>query len=72
MQERGNVFVWFVFHAVAFYSSASRWLRFKRVCKWYHAPIRIGGNPFARKLTHGMCRDCAARWQAEVDSHGAA
>jgi len=61
---------WVVFHAVAVYTAASRWLRFKRVCAWHKPqPIWMGGNPLARRVTHGICRDCAAKWEKEVFTH---
>ena len=42
------------------------WLRFKRVCCWCPQPHRIGGNPFARWVTHGICRGAMQRQLAEV------
>jgi hypothetical protein len=70
MQERFNPFAWVVFHLVAAWSTASRWIRFKRVCAWHEPKARyMGGNPFARRLTHGMCPDCAAKYKAEIVSH---
>jgi hypothetical protein len=69
MQERPNAVGWIVFHAIALYTQISFWLRFKRVCKWYHAPILMGGNPWARQVTHGMCKGCAKKWEAEVGKH---
>ena len=33
-----------------------RWYRVKRVCCWCDKPHWIGGNPLARKVTHGICR----------------
>lgn len=61
---------WLVFHAIAIWSSASRWLRFKRICAWHlPRPIRMGGNPLARRMTHGVCRECCDRQKAEILSH---
>lgn len=71
LQERFNPFVWLTFHAIALWSAASFWLRFKRVCAWHSPkPRRMGGNPFARRVTHGMCPACFARVSAEIISHG--
>lgn len=55
-----------VFHAIGIYSSVSWWLRFKRICSW--CQHRLGGNPFARNVTHGMCKECCKKWRGEVKS----
>jgi hypothetical protein len=71
IQERFNPIAWLVFHAIAFWSAAAHWLKFKRVCAWHvPGPRRMGGNPLARRATHGMCPDCFARVSAEIISHG--
>ncbi len=71
MQERSNRLAWSIFHAVAFWSAASYWLRFRRVCAWHEPkPQRMGGNPFARRVTHGICPGCFARISSEIISHG--
>ena len=73
IQEPFSIVAWLVFHAVALWAAASYWWRFKRICKWHQpAPIRMGGNPWARKVTHGMCLECLAREKAEIASHSAA
>jgi hypothetical protein len=36
------------------------WLELKRVCAWCHA--RLGGNPFAKKISHGICRECGRKF----------
>jgi hypothetical protein len=70
-QERFNTLAWLVFHVVAFWSAASYWLRSKRICAWHEPrPQRMGGNPFARRSTHGLCPECFARVSAEIISHG--
>ena len=70
-QERFTVVTWLIFHAIAFWSAASFWLRFRRVCAWHEPkPRRMGGNPFARRVTHGICPECFARVSAEIISHG--
>jgi len=71
IQERSAFSAWLIFHSVALLSAASYWLRFRRVCAW-HAPKpkRMGGNPFARRVTHGICAECFARVSAEIISHG--
>lgn len=72
IQERGGWIVWFVFHALAIYSAVSYWLRFKRVCAWHDPnPIRMGGNPWAPKVTHGICPQCFARVSGELERHAA-
>jgi hypothetical protein len=71
IQEASDVATCLVFHIVAVWSVVSYWLRFRRVCAW-HEPKqkRIGGNPFARRTTHGICPECFARVSAEIISHG--
>jgi hypothetical protein len=70
-QERVSPLAWLIFHAVALWSVASYWLRFRRICAWHEPkPRRMGGNPFARCTTHGMCPKCFARISAEIISHG--
>lgn len=71
IQERSNPLAWFVFHTVAFWSAASFWLRYKRICAWHQPqPLRMGGSPLARRSTHGLCPECFARISAEIISHG--
>jgi len=71
IQEAPNVSAWIIFHAVAIWSAAGYWLRFRRFCAWHQPkPKRIGGNPFARQVTHGICPECFARVRAEIISHG--
>ncbi len=71
IQERPNSLAWPIFHAVAFWTAASYWLRFRRVCAWHEPkPQRMGGNPFARRVTHGICPGCFARVSGEIISHG--
>ena len=71
IQERSNLSGWITFHAVAIWSAASYWLRFRRVCAWHEPkPKRMGGNPLARRVTHGICPECFARVSAEIISHG--
>jgi hypothetical protein len=41
--------------------SLCRWLTLKRVCAWCHPQRRIGGNPLASKVTHGICPACMTR-----------
>jgi hypothetical protein len=61
---------WLTFHAIALYSSASYWLRFKRVCAWHQPkPMRMGGNPFAKNVTHGICPECFVKQSAEILKH---
>jgi len=71
IQERSNPLTWTIFHTVAFWSCASYWLRFRRVCAWHQPkPQRMGGNPIARRVTHGICPECFARVSGEIISHG--
>src|ERR1041385_4879660 len=71
IQESSNMPSWVLFHAVGLWSAISYWLRFRRVCAW-HKPKqkRMGGNPFAPRVTHGICPECFARVSAEIISHG--
>jgi hypothetical protein len=70
-QERANPVLWVVFHVIALWSAAGRWLRFKRICAWHEPkPRRLGGNPLARRSTHGLCPECFARVSCEIISHG--
>lgn len=43
---------------VALCAEAGRWWEFNRVCAW--CGCRLGGNPFAKKTSHGICRYCRA------------
>jgi len=71
IQESSHLSAWLTFHAVAIWSATSYWLRFRRVCAWHESkPMRMGGNPFARRVTHGICPECFARVSAEIISHG--
>jgi len=71
IQESPNLSGWITFHAVAMWSAASYWLRFRRVCAWHEPkPKRMGGNPLAGRVTHGICPECFARVSAEIISHG--
>ena len=71
MQERFHPFRWLTFHAISLWSSASFGLRFRRVCAWHEPkPRRMGGNPFAHRVTHGLCPECFARISAAIISHG--
>jgi hypothetical protein len=71
IQESPSLSAWITFHVVAIWSAVSYWLRFRRVCAWHEPkPRRMGGNPFARRVTHGICPDCFARVSAEIISHG--
>jgi hypothetical protein len=68
-QESSNWFNWLIFHTIALWSAASYWLRFRRICAWHKPkPRRMGGNPFARRATHGLCPECFARVSAEIIS----
>jgi hypothetical protein len=70
-QERFNPILWMIFHGLALWSAVSYWLRFKRVCAWHEPrPRRMGGNPLARRSTHGICPECFVRISAEIISHG--
>jgi hypothetical protein len=70
-QERPNALAWLTFHAVALLSAATFWWKFKRVCAWHQPkPRRMGGNPFARRATHGLCAECFVRLSGEIISHG--
>ena len=71
IQEPATLPAWLSFHAIAVWSAASCWLRIRRICAWHQPkPKRMGGNPFARRVTHGICPECFARVSAEIISHG--
>jgi hypothetical protein len=71
LQERFNPLAWLIFHAIALTATASYWWRFKRICAWHQPkPRRMGGNPFASRVTHGLCAECFARVSGEIISHG--
>ena len=36
--------------------SVLRWLKNLRICAW--CKCRIGGNPLAKTITHGICSKC--------------
>jgi hypothetical protein len=42
------------------------WLAARRVCTWCSPRHRIGGNPFAKLETHGMCPLAKHRATAEA------
>ncbi len=44
----------------------TRWFRVKRVCSWCNPKRWIGGNPFAKAVTHGMCNRCFKRQMAAL------
>jgi hypothetical protein len=71
IQEHSSPAAWLVFHGIGVWAAISYWLRFRRICAW-HEPKqkRMGGNPFARRATHGICPECFARVSAEIISHG--
>jgi hypothetical protein len=71
LQERFNLIAWLVFRLVALWASASYWWQFKRVCAWHQPkPCYMGGNPLARRSTHGLCPQCFVRISHELISHG--
>src|SRR5690349_14962481 len=71
LQESPNLSAWIIFHGLAVWSAVKHWLKFRRVCAWHEPkPKRMGGNPFASSVTHGICPACFARVSAEIISHG--
>lgn len=49
---------------------AMRWLKWRRVCAWCVPKRRVGGNPFARNVTHTACPSCARKFLAQPISSG--
>ena len=47
-----------------------RWLAIRRLCAWCKG--HLGGNPFARSTSHGICPCCLAVKKAEAFSYSAA
>lgn len=43
------------------------WLKLKRVCAWCKPMRYMGGNPFAKTVTHGQCPACQEKTQAEYE-----
>jgi len=41
-----------------------QWFRFKRVCAW--CKCYMGGNPFSKNVTHGICRGCKSNMEADI------
>jgi len=46
------------------HSALRRWLRLKRVCAWCRPQRWIGGNPFAGRISHGICPRCREKFLA--------
>ena len=44
------------------------WFTTRRVCCWCQPQHYLGGNPFARVTTGGMCPAAVRRMKEEVDS----
>ena len=44
----------------------TEWYRTNHVCGWCRVHLR--GNPFSTRVSHGICRRCAARMKANVDA----
>ena len=43
------------------------WLKLKKVCAYCKPQRWMGGNPFSRQLTHGICEPCLAREMKELE-----
>ena len=48
-----------------YFDDARHWLAWRRVCAWCVPPRRIGGNPFARLVTHTICPRCRAKFSSD-------
>ena len=44
----------------------ARWWRFRRECAWCRPQRYIGGNPWAKTITHGMCKECSEKELREI------
>jgi len=42
------------------WTRATRWFRQRRECSWHHG--YMGGNPYAKNVTHGVCRECSKKF----------
>jgi hypothetical protein len=47
----------------AAWGRALGWLTLQRRCAW--CARHVAGNPFAGRVTHGMCPACAEEWMPE-------
>jgi hypothetical protein len=50
--------------ALAGWLAFREWFELKRVCSWCR--VRLGGNPFTRNVTHGICGHCLAEKKREI------
>lgn len=48
-------------------AAVKRCLALKRMCARCKPMRYLGGNPFARQTTHGMCRRCCENVRAEIE-----
>lgn len=68
---------WAVFSTLiaGFFVLTWRWVTVRRECKWCNPPHYMGGNPLARRRTHGMCKKAMDRSVCELaglSAHGEA
>lgn len=47
------------------------WFTTKRVCAWCNPPHRLGGNPFAKRISHGICKAGKVKFLAGVKKSAA-
>lgn len=70
-----HLFIFCLVAALALYDRAAlsvraglnpftRWFRWRRECSWCKA--HLGGNPWARRITHGICRPCEDKFLADT------
>lgn len=44
------------------------WFTHRRMCSWCKRPHWIGGNPFAKNHTDGMCAAAQRQWQIDAEA----
>lgn len=73
IQERPSLLAWLLLFGFVFWLGLCRiaknirqWFRTKEVCAWCRPQRWIGGNPFARRITHGICQRCYNRSLSEL------
>lgn len=52
-------------HSLCTWPRLARWWQWRRECSW--CKQRMGGNPWARQTTHGLCSACAITLRDDVE-----
>ena len=45
---------------------AKAWCQLHRLCAWCRCSL--GGNPFSKKITHGICRSCSDKMLSQAQA----